>query len=118
MIEIIRIDLTTAADGTKTVTDNRIVNGLLHAVQLVDGDLADGVDLTLTCETGDLSIPLLTNANFNTDKVVYPRVLQHLGSDGSDLTTHTEPIVAGRIKAVLAQGGDTKTGAVICFIKS
>lgn len=115
-MEIIRLDLTTDAGGAATVTDNRIVYGLLFAAQLVDGDLADGVDLTLTCENTDLSIPLLTVANFNTDSLYYPRVLQNLNTDGTALTTHTLPLVAGKIKAVLAAGGNTKTGSVICFI--
>lgn len=116
-MEVIRIDLTTNSSGAITVTDNRKVFGKLHAVQLVDGDFADGVDLTLTCETPDLSIPLLTIANFNTDQILYPRVLQNLNTDGSALSTHDKPLVAGQIKAVIAQGGDTKTGAVICFIE-
>lgn len=115
-MEIIRIDLTTDAAGAATVTDDRVINGRLHAVQLVDGTFDDGVDLTLTCETPDLSIPLLTIANWNTDQVLYPRVLQNLNTDGSALATHTEPIVAGKIKAVIAQGGNVKTGSVICYV--
>lgn len=115
-MEIVRLDITTAADGSATVTDNRKIFGRLHAVQLVDGDFADGVDLVLTCETPDFSIPLLTIANFNTDQIVYPRVLQALNTDGTALTTHEKPLIAGQIKAVIAQGGNAKTGAVICFI--
>lgn len=115
-MEIIRLDLTTNAGGAASVTDNRKINGLLHAVQLVDGTFDDGVDLTLTCETPDLSIPLLTIADFNTDQMQYPRVLETLNTNGAALTTHTPPIVAGQIKAVIAAGGNVKTGAVICFI--
>lgn len=115
-MEAIRIDLTTNAGGAATGTSRR-VNGILYAVQLVDGDLVDGVDLTLTCETPDFPIPLLTKADFNTDSIFYPRVLQNLNTDGTALTSHCEPLVVGEIKAVLAQGGDTKTGAVICYIR-
>ncbi len=116
-MEIARLDLTTNAGGAATATDDKIVNGLLHAVQLVDGTFDDGVDLVLTCETPDLSIPLLTIANFNTDQMLYPRVLENLNTDGTALSTHAEPVVAGKIKAVIAQGGNAKTGSVICFIK-
>jgi len=115
-MEAIRIDLTTNASGAATVTDDKPLMGKLYAVQLADGTFDDGVDLTLTCETPDLSIPLLTIANWNTDQVLYPRVLQNLNTDGSALATHTEPIVAGKIKAVIAQGGNVKTGSVICYV--
>ncbi len=115
-MEIIRIDLTTDAAGAATVTDDRVINGRLHAVQLVDGTFDDGVDLTLTCETPDLSIPLLTISNFNADQMQYPRVLETLNTSGANLTTHTEPLVAGKIKAVIAAGGNVKTGAVVCFV--
>ena len=112
-----KISLTTNAGGAATTTTTAKYLGKLYAVQLVDGDFDDGVDLTLTCETPDLSIPLLTIANFNTDQMQYPRVLQNLNTDGTALTTHTPPVVAGQIKAVIAQGGNAKTGAVICFIE-
>lgn len=116
-MDIVRLDLTTNAGGAASATDDKIIVGLLHAVQLEAGDFAAGVDLTLTCETPNLSIPLLTIADFNTDQMIYPRVLQNLNTNGSALTTHTEPVVAGKIKAVIAQGGNVKTGVVICFIK-
>ncbi len=113
----IELNMATDPTGAATTTDNRKVYGKLHAVQLVDGDLADGVDLTLTCETPHGSIPLLTIANWNIDQVLYPRALEHLNTDGTVLTTHTEPLIAGQIKAVIAQGGDTKTGVIACHIE-
>lgn len=113
-----KIVLTTDAAGAATVTTTAKYFGKLFAVQLVDGDLADGVDITLTCETPDLSIPLLVKADFNSDSIFYPRVLENLNTDGTALTTHEKPLVAGQIKAVIAQGGNVKSGAVICFIES
>lgn len=115
-MEIVRLPFTTLADGTKTVTSDIKIYGRLYAVQFVDGDLADGVDIVLTSEAPEISIPLITKADFNTDSLYYPRALQHLNTDGTALTTHTMPLVAGNLKAVIAQGGDTKTGAVVCFI--
>ncbi len=113
-----KISLTTNAGGAATTQTTAKYFGKLFAVQLVDGDLADGVDITLTCETPDFSIPLLTKADFNADSIYYPRVLENLNTDGTALTTHEKPLVAGQLKAVLAAGGDTKTGAVICFIET
>jgi hypothetical protein len=115
-MKTVRIDLTTNGSGAATGFGNA-VNGLLYAVQLIAGDFASGVDLTLTSDLGDsLSVPLLVKANFNTSQFAYPRVLEHDAADGTDLTTYTMPLIAGRPKAVIAQGGDTKTGAVVLFI--
>lgn len=111
----VRIGITTATDGTATEYGESVV-GAVYAVQLVDGTLADGVDLTLTCEHEELSIPILSKADFNTDQMVYPRVLQALNTDGTALTTHTMPLCYGRPKAVIAQGGAVATGAVILYI--
>jgi hypothetical protein len=112
----IRISFTTATDGSATAY-GEACKGTLYAAQLVDGDLADGVDLTLTCENADLAIPLLVIADFNTDQMSYPRVLQNLNTDGSALSTHCEPLVFGRPKAVIASGGSLKSGAVVLYIR-
>lgn len=113
----VRLDVTTDAsgDGTTSVSAGGI--GSLYAVQLVDGDFADNVDVTITAEQGDLSIPLLTKANFNTDQMVYPRIATAAVADGTALTDYAEPLVAGSLKVVIAQGGDTKSGSVICYIR-
>lgn len=113
----IQINVTTDSSGAGTGTENFAGLGALYAVQCIDGTFDDGVDLTLTAEQGDLSIPLLTVANFNSDRLYYPRVLQNLNTDGTALTTHCEPLVAGKVKAVIAQGGATKTGGFILYIR-
>ena len=116
-IEQVRLAITTDTGGAATVLSDDQYIGFLYAVQLIDGDLADGVDIVLTAEQGELSIPLLTKADWNTDQMAYPRVLEALNTDGTALTTHTEPIVIGKIKAVIAQGGDSKSGAVIAYVR-
>lgn len=117
-MKTIRLDVTTASDGSGTSSLVAVPGGgLLYAVQCVDGDFADGVDLTLTAEQGELSIALLTVANFNTDIIYYPRVLENLNTDGSALTTHDCPLVVGKVKAVVASGGATKSGSFILYIK-
>lgn len=113
----VRLDITTDGSGNATVqSEDKDLEGLLYAVQLIDGDFDDGVDLTLTSEDGNLANPLLTKADFNTDQMVYPRTLEHLNTTGGNLTTHTMPIVLGRLKAVIAQGGATKSGSVVAYI--
>jgi len=112
----VTIPIATITDGSCTAYGDSCV-GALYAVQLEDGDLADGVDITLTAENGQGSIPLLAQLNFNTDQMQYPRVLQTLNTDGTALATHCEPVVFGRLKLVVAQGGAVKTGSVTCFIR-
>ncbi len=112
----VRVEITTVTDGSCTAYGESVV-GLLYAVQTVDGDLDNGVDLTLTSEHADLSIPLLVKANFDADGMYYPRVLENLNTDGSALATHCMPLVYGRPKVVIAQGGAVKSGAVILYIQ-
>jgi hypothetical protein len=116
-MKIVKLPFTTDSSGAATVTHDITdpIFGLVYAVQLVDGTLDDGVDVTVTIEEGDLSIPVLVKADFNTDQMVYPRVLQALNTDGTALTTHTLPIAIGQPKVVIAQGGDVKSGAVILY---
>ncbi len=116
MIKAIKVSLTTDTAGAATEYGDSAV-GSVYAVQLVDGDLADGVDVTVTCENENLSMPILVKADFNTDQLTYPRVLQALNTDGTALSTHCEPLVYGRIKVVLAAGGSVKTGAVIVYVR-
>ena len=111
---ILAVTVDGSGDGTTTTTES--VLGKVYAVQLVDGTIADGVDITITCEQGSLSIPVLVKANFNTDQIVYPRVLEALNTDGTDLGTHTEPLANGYLKAVVAQGGVSKSGAFHVYI--
>lgn len=113
----VRLDVTTDGSGDGVDTDSIGGFGSLYAIQMVDGTFDDGVDITLTCEQGELSIPVFAKLNFNTDSIAYPRVLQQLATDGTNLTTHCEPLVFGQIKATVAQGGDTKTGAFILYIR-
>lgn len=116
-MKTVRLNVTTATDGSGT---SEIVGvsggGLLYAVQCVDGDFADGVDLDITAEVADLSVPLFSVDNFNADGMYYPRVLENLSTDGTALTTHAMPVIAGRVKATIANGGSVKTGAVILYI--
>lgn len=109
-----KINVTTAADGTATAY-GPAVTGVVYAIQLVDGDLADGVDVTITSENENISIPILVHADFNTDLIKYPRVVQSLDTDGSALTSHALPLIYGRTKVVIAAGGNAKSGSVIIY---
>lgn len=114
-MKTIRIDVTTDGDGNGSGYGTIAGGGLLYAVQCIDGTFADGVDLDLTDEQGDLSRVLFSVDNFNTDIIYYPRVLENLNTDGTALTTHTYPLATGRIKATVASGGAVAAGGFLLY---
>lgn len=113
------VTLTTDGSGDATgYTAN--VTGRVLSVQYVKTDFADGVDITVTAEATGQAILALTDQN--TAGVFYPRAQVH-GPTGTALTydgtrTVNEPVtvVFDRVKVVVAQGGDTKTGEVVIVI--
>lgn len=105
----------TESDGSLTVLGTALT-GALYAVQWIDGDMADGVDATLTCENGSGTIPLLVEANYNTDHMTYPRVAEALNTNASALTTYAMPLVSGTPKLVIANGGAAHAGGCILYI--
>ena len=109
---------TTDGSGDLTVTSDNEMLGGVYAVEWIDGDFADGVDLTLSYTSSDegVSRNILVVADANADKIYYPRVLEHLDTDGSALTTHALPLVNGKLKMVVANGGDTKTGGCVVHV--
>lgn len=115
-MDMIRVPVTTDAAGAGTTQATQRTNGVLYAVQLIDGDFDNGVDVTLTFEQAEVSIPVLVKADFNTDQIVYPRAYAALGTDGSALTDIVLPISVGYPKAVVAQGGNVKSGTFIFYI--
>ena len=112
----IRVSITTDGSGDGTTTSSVACNGALYALQLVDGNFDDGVDITVTFEQGDLSIPVLTQANFNSDQMSYPRAAAAAVADGSALTTYALPVALGYPKVVVAQGGNAKSGSFIFYV--
>lgn len=103
----------TAGDGIGNGTIN--VLGVVHAIKWDKGTCDTGVDITVSVQKSDAAGNLLVVANADASKLYYPRSLQHLDTDGSNLTTHTRPLACGTVRLVIAQGGNTKTGAVIVF---
>lgn len=109
---------TTNASGDKTVDSETAIYGQLYAVEWTDGDLADGVDGTLTVQHNSNSVArtLLTLTDANNDAFYYPRHVVHseagaalTGTSGGD---REMPLIDGILRLVIAQGGDTKTGGM------
>jgi hypothetical protein len=110
------VTLTTAADGTATVYST-VINGRVFAIKFTLGTLTSGAaDVTVTGEDSAVQLWAVTNAAANA--TVQPRVATH-DSTGTALTYDGTRVQADyyhaaneRIKAVVAQGGDTKTGTL------
>lgn len=111
---------TTAADGSATAIDTRGVLGVVTGVLYIPGSTDTGATITLTCE-GPFTKPILTKASAGTaNSLYYPRDLVHAVADGAALTgtaggDRTAPLVDGRLKLVVASGGNAKSGSVIVY---
>ena len=127
-MQVVTFNITTDASGDYDSTDNAsTVTGqvragspyLLHAVQWVDGTLADGVDavLSMTNTPSGVDTTLLTLTNANNDAWYYPWVLV-VKNDGSTAATDhfTEQIVNGPLKLVVSSGGNAATGKCLVFL--
>lgn len=111
-VQVKSATVVTAADGSATAYIDG-VNGILDRLVYVKTDYADTVDFTITIE--DTGESLWTEQNVTASTARAPRQATHsvLGVaatlDGTRAAL--EPIaVNGRIKIVLANGGDAKTG--------
>ena len=106
--------MTTDGSGAATGYSDQ-VNGLLDRIVYEKTDFADGVDFTITLEETGETLWAESNVNAATSRA--PRQALH-GTDGaaSLYADAGEAVldriaVAGRVKIVVAQGGDSKTGA-------
>ena len=117
MLEKMKASIVTDASGNATVylppDVNNKPNGLLMAIKYTPGDIDTGADLTITGE--DSGTPILTVTNAGTSNVFYyPRALLNDVADAAQGSGGTEiiPICKERIKVVVANGRDTKTGSI------
>ena len=116
-----KADILTNSSGDATVYishgPNGNPNGFLVCIRYVPVDLDTGADLTITGE--DSLIPIMTKTNVGTSTVFfYPRALLNAVADGAAATNPSEfiPIKNERIKVVVAQGGNAKTGSIEAWL--
>lgn len=120
MIRKFTIALTTNGSGAATGY-SPYFSGFIQAIQYVKTDFADGVDFTITADVTGEAILSLTDQN--TAAIVRPRAATHSTAGVASLyasggTAVNDRIALGRdrVKVVIAQGGDTKTGTVIVTV--
>ena len=113
------VALTTAADGSATGYTPHITGRILGIIY-TKTDFANGVDFAITLNaTGET---ILTLTDQNSSGVWYPRVQVHdetgTGATLDGTRKMREPVAAAndRVKIVIAQGGDTRTGTVTVIV--
>lgn len=113
-VQVETVTVTTVSDGTATAYTGA-VNGVLSQIIYAKTDYANGVDFTITADaTGET---IWTQSDVNASAVVAPRQATHSTVGVATLyaaggaAVLDKIAVSGKIKIVLAQGGDTKTGA-------
>lgn len=114
-----KVTVTTVADGSATAYSPR-VSGKIHSIQYVKdatNAFADGVDFTVTAEATGESI--LAKSDVNASAVFYPRAPTHtqagaaaLYAAGGTAVQEAIGVASDRVKIVVAQGGNAKTGAI------
>lgn len=110
-----KVTVTTAADGTATAYTPRL-SGKIQQIEYVKNDFASGVDFTITGEA--TGINLWTESDVNASAVRAPRQATHsqagaasLFAAGGTAVQDRIGLASDRVKIVIAQGGNAKTGA-------
>lgn len=114
------VSLTTDASGDVTAY-TPYLSGLVQQVIYTKTDFADGVDFTITVEgTGET---VWTESNVNAAVAKLPRAATHstagvalLYAAGGVAVANQIAIGRDRIKCVIAQGGNAKTGTLTFLI--
>ena len=117
-LHVTRIDATTAATGLLATFTGPSVDGRLYALRWIDGDMATGVDITVTV-VSELSTELFQKDSADVDVLYYPRALVHdaagtalTGTAGGDRDL---PLLHGVLTLVVGNGGVSKTGALVVY---
>lgn len=121
MIRRHEVTVVTASDGSATAY-SPILSGKLLSVQYVKTDYADGVDFTITAEANGQAIWSESDVNAAVTKA--PRLAVHTVAGAAALYASggvavLDKIALGRdrIKIVLAQGGNAKTGKFVFLME-
>lgn len=109
------VPVTTDSGGAATVY-SPYLSGYIHEIHYLKTDFADGVDFTITAEaTGET---IWTQSDVNAAVVKAPRQATHstagvaaLYASGGVAVNDRVALGRDRVKIVIAQGGNVKTGA-------
>jgi hypothetical protein len=109
-VKRITVDITTDSGAVATVYSPPVYGRVLNITALHD-TLATTADLTISEEDTGLNILVITNLAADAR---YPIRIQSADSAGAAIAGQYEsPTVSGRIKVVVAQGGNVKHGKLL-----
>lgn len=116
----IKVNVNTAADGTATAYSPRL-SGKIDSLAYLKTDFVDGVDFTITTELGGEQVWVESNVNAAT--VRRPRAPVHsqagvaaLYAAGGTAILDRIGIGNDRLKFVIAQGGNAKSGSFYVLV--
>lgn len=109
-------------DGNGDSTDySTVVTGDIYAIVYTKTDFAAGVDFVITSETTGQVI--WSEDNVDASEIIYPRTQvqdtagANLTLDGTRIMVVPVAVADERIKFVISNGGDTKTGSFVLIVK-
>lgn len=109
----IAVAITTSAGGAAEVYTPSI-SARLSAIFVDVGTLAATTDITITEESTGASLLTLTNVAADARHLVR---VQASDTSGAPITgAYDSPVVRGRIKTVVAQGGNAASGTVYFYV--
>lgn len=115
------VTIITAADGSGTGY-TAVANGLVQMIRYLKTDYAAGVDFVVSAEGSGETILSLTNADASIG--MYPTAhhsstvgVDRLYAAGGTAVPCQIPVSEERIKIVVAQGGDAKTGTFHVYVE-
>lgn len=114
------VTVTTASDGSATAY-SPFLSGYIQTIHYIKTDYADGVDFTITAEaTGET---IWTQSDVNAAVAKAPRQATHsnagvaaLYASGGVAVNDRIALGRDRVKIVIAQGGNAKTGKFIIVV--
>lgn len=119
MLRKFTVAVATIADGSATAY-SPYFSGLIHSIQYVKVDYADGVDFAITVDgTGQ---GLWSESDVNAAATKFPRAPTHSVAgvaatyDGTRAVFDRVAVSRDRVKIVLAQGGNVKTGSFVITV--
>lgn len=114
------VAVTTAADGSATAY-SPYLSGRIEQIQYVKTDFADGVDFTITAEGTGQTIWNESDVNAAVTKAVRLPVYTTAGvaalyAAGGVAVLDKIAVSRDRVKIVIAQGGNVKTGSFVIVL--
>lgn len=117
MLRDVKLTGTTDASGNLTVNADTQIAGLLFGIEWVVGTFAAGVDAVISMQSTPSGVAktVLTLTNANANAFYNPREAEHDNTGAAITGAYCYPLVIGKPRLVVAQGGNTMTGTCILY---